>query len=64
MQAQKSTLTERLGQIKPVEVDGEILWEAVEMALDYGRYCGLGQWRNGGYGRFVWKRIEDKEAHE
>ena len=37
----------------------------VEMALDYGRYCGLGQWRNGGYGRFVWKRIEDKEeAHE
>ena len=28
MQAQKSTLTERLGQIEPVEVDGEVLWEA------------------------------------
>ena len=27
MQA-KSTLTERLGQIEPVEVDGEVLWEA------------------------------------
>ena len=35
--------------------------EAVETALEYGRYCGLGQWRNGGYGRFTWKRIEDKE---
>ena len=33
----------------------------VETALEYGRYCGLGQWRNGGYGRFTWKRIEDKE---
>ena len=42
-----------------------LTWDVVEMALDYGRYCGLGQWRNGGYGRFVWKRIEDKEeAHE
>ena len=28
MQAQKSTLTERLGQIEPVKVDGEVLWEA------------------------------------
>lgn len=28
MQAQKSTLTERLGQIEPVEVDGEALWES------------------------------------
>ena len=28
MQAQKSSLTERLGQIEPVEVDGEVLWEA------------------------------------
>lgn len=28
MQAQKNTLTERLGQIEPVEVDGEVLWEA------------------------------------
>ena len=37
-----------------------LTWDVVEMALDYGRYCGLGQWRNGGYGRFVWKRIEDK----
>lgn len=28
--------------------------------LDYGKYNGLGQWRNGGYGRFTWKDITDK----
>lgn len=39
-----------------------VTWEAVETALEYGRYCGLGQWRNGGYGRFTWKRIEDKPS--
>jgi len=28
-------------------------WDAVEQALDYGRFVGLGQWRgSGGYGRF------------
>lgn len=26
--------------------------------LDYGALCGLGQWRNGSYGRFEWKEIE------
>ena len=32
-----------------------ITWEAIETALDYGSICGaLGQWRNGGYGRFTW----------
>ena len=36
-----------------------ITWEAIEAALDYGRYLGIGQWRNAGYGRFVWKRIEE-----
>ena len=37
-----------------------ITWEAIEAALDYGRYLGIGQWRNAGYGRFVWKRIEEQ----
>ena len=36
-----------------------LTWEIVEMALDYGAYHGLGQWRNADYGRFIWERIED-----
>lgn len=31
---------------------------AVEEWLDYGRYSGIGQWRNSGKGRFTWERIE------
>lgn len=26
--------------------------------LDYGRYNGLGQWRNGSYGRFTWRQVK------
>lgn len=33
-----------------------ITWNVIEDALDYGRFKGLGQWRNGGYGRFTWER--------
>lgn len=29
----------------------------VRECLDYGRYRGLGQWRNSGKGRFVWEEI-------
>ena len=35
-----------------------VTWEAIEDALDYGRLKGLGQWRNGGYGRFTWERVD------
>ena len=31
-------------------------WDAIEAALDYGAFHGLGQWRNADYGRFIWKR--------
>lgn len=31
------------------------LMKAVIEWLDYGKYRGLGQWRNSGKGRFVWK---------
>jgi hypothetical protein len=31
-------------------------WDAIEAALDYGAYHGLGQWRNADYGRFIWER--------
>lgn len=30
----------------------EITWDIIEMLLSYGKYCGLGQFRNGSYGRF------------
>ena len=30
----------------------------VQVALDYGRLRGLGQWRNSGKGRFSWAEIE------
>lgn len=35
-----------------------LTWEAIETALDYGALHGLGQWRNGGYGRFTWEKVE------
>ena len=38
-----------------------LTWDAVEMALDYGKFQGLGQWRTGGNGRFTWERIDDEE---
>lgn len=30
----------------------EITWDIIDMLLRYGKYCGLGQFRNGSYGRF------------
>jgi len=30
----------------------------VQVALDYGRLRGLGQWRNSGKGRFVWAQLD------
>lgn len=31
----------------------EISWEIIDLLLEYGQYSGLGQFRNGSYGRFV-----------
>ena len=39
--------------------------KAVREWLDYGQYRGIGQWRNSGKGRFVWKELHawtDKEG--
>lgn len=30
----------------------------VKECLDYGRYSGIGQWRNSGKGRFTWEQAE------
>lgn len=35
-----------------------VTWEAVETALSYGRLKGLGQYRNGSFGRFEWERLD------
>ena len=32
-------------------------YEIVKEWLDYGRYRGLGQWRNSGKGRFTWEEL-------
>ena len=32
--------------------------DAVREWLDYGRFSGIGQWRNSGKGRFTWEEIE------
>lgn len=32
--------------------------KAVREWLDYGRYSGIGQWRNSGKGRFTWEEIQ------
>ena len=34
------------------------LMKRVETWLDYGKYSGLGQWRNGSYGRFTWEEVK------
>ncbi len=33
-------------------------WPTVQEWLDYGKYNGLGQWRNSGKGAFVWEVVE------
>ena len=32
--------------------------KAVREWLDYGRFSGIGQWRNSGKGRFVWEEVK------
>lgn len=34
-----------------------LTFDAIEQGLAYGRFKGLGQWRNGGYGKFECERI-------
>lgn len=40
-----------------VRVLKDDLMDVVKEWLDYGRYNGLGQWRNGGYGQFLWQEL-------
>lgn len=48
------TLLENEGSKKSAPVT----WDMVETALLYGRFKGLGQWRNSGKGSFTFERID------
>lgn len=34
--------------------------EMVRALLEYGQFVGLGQWRNGDYGRFTWEAVSEE----
>lgn len=36
----------------------EITMDTIRTLLDYGRFLGIGQWRNGGFGQFEWQEIK------
>jgi hypothetical protein len=36
---------------------GDLTYNLIERLLDYGQLKGLGQFRNGSYGRFTWERL-------
>ncbi len=35
----------------------EITWEVIQQLLGYGEFMGLGQFRNGGYGKFMYHLV-------
>ena len=37
---------------------------AVREWLDYGRFSGIGQWRNSGKGRFTWEELSAEKSQE
>lgn len=40
----------------------EIGWETIAQLLDYGRYKGIGQFRNGSFGRFEYREVAELAA--
>lgn len=55
-------ISERVPAGATIEFSIVLLQEGLEKAvrewLDYGRFSGIGQWRNSGCGRFTWEEIE------
>lgn len=45
-------------EYKSKKEEGELTLDTLTELLDYGAYHGLGQWRNGGYGQFTWRRLD------
>jgi hypothetical protein len=76
MQGERTTLaaSEQLNDPWEIEIEISLLpsagtakskpltWDVVELALSYGAYHGMGQWRNAGYGRFTFQRVDDEGA--
>ena len=44
---------------KGTKASAPLTWNAIKQALNYGHFKGLGQFRNGGFGRFEWEEIKD-----
>lgn len=40
----------------------EVKPAVIRKLLGYGRYKGIGQWRNGGWGRFEWEEVKEIET--
>lgn len=51
------TFTVSLLDNPPSNKSRALTFDVIEEALDYGAFKGLGQWRNGQNGRFVWERL-------
>ena len=43
---------------KTTKSSNALSFDHIEQALDLGEFQGIGQWRNGGNGRFTWVRID------
>lgn len=39
------------------KASAELTWDAIETAMEYGMFHGLGQWRNADYGKFRFERV-------
>lgn len=38
--------------------NAEITWEVLEKLFEYGKFHGIGQWANGGFGVYTWSWVE------
>lgn len=47
-----------------IELMDETHEDWIRELLDYGRYYGLGQYRNSGKGRFEWRELSEEKAKE
>ena len=55
--AKSETVPEGTTLTFKVTVLDDSLMDYVRAWLDYGKFNGLGQWRNSGKGRFVWEEV-------
>ena len=58
--ASSETMPEGTTMEFEIHLMDEQLEPAVREWLDYGRYKGMGEWRNAGHGRFEWMEITDE----